>query len=284
MTAPGAKTGRERAGSEPGSGGWRGTRAARAGTRRAALPRAGGILAGGRGVRPVVFRGGCPVAAVWRLPGAVAVLGGHADRRLRRLCPRPPGHVAGVRVGVGLPGPPPGDPRQSGDGRGRMRVVPGSARRGDAVRRPGIAGRRCRHGDRRARCRADRPAARGQRDRAGGHHRGRPAGSGRRRAGHQRAGPVRAGADPAGLVAAARCQPGRRRRGAGAAGDRASAAGRAGHAAAAGGRAAAGPGDVRDSAAVPDRGVDAQRLLPVAGSVAGRAGGRLAGPGLGAGW
>jgi len=48
---------------------------------------------------------------------------------------------------------------QPGDGRGRVRVVPGGARRRDAVRRPGIAGRRRRHGDQRARCRAGRPAA-----------------------------------------------------------------------------------------------------------------------------
>src|SRR6266849_7014080 len=43
MTVPGTKSGRERAGSDPDSGGWRGTRAARGGMRRAALPRAGGI-------------------------------------------------------------------------------------------------------------------------------------------------------------------------------------------------------------------------------------------------
>jgi hypothetical protein len=45
MTVPGTETGRERAGSEPGSGGRRGTRAARGSMRRAALPRAG-ITAG----------------------------------------------------------------------------------------------------------------------------------------------------------------------------------------------------------------------------------------------
>src|SRR6266436_4337363 len=43
MTVPGTRTGRERAGSEPDSGGGRGTRAARGGMRRAALPRAGGF-------------------------------------------------------------------------------------------------------------------------------------------------------------------------------------------------------------------------------------------------
>src|SRR5712692_4411377 len=43
MTVPGTKTGRERAGSDPDSGGRRGTRAARGGMRRAALPRAGGF-------------------------------------------------------------------------------------------------------------------------------------------------------------------------------------------------------------------------------------------------
>ena len=43
MTVPGTSTGRERAGSDPGSGGGRGTRAASGSIRRAALPRAGGI-------------------------------------------------------------------------------------------------------------------------------------------------------------------------------------------------------------------------------------------------
>jgi MFS family permease len=43
MTVPGTKTGRERAGSDPDSGGRRGTRAASGSIRRAALPRAGGI-------------------------------------------------------------------------------------------------------------------------------------------------------------------------------------------------------------------------------------------------
>ena len=59
------------------------------------------------------------------------------------------------------------------------------------------------------------------------------------------------------------------------------AAGCAGLAAAAGGRAAAGAADFRDSAAVPDRGVDDQRVLPVPGAVAGRAGAPLAGPAVG---
>ena len=97
----------------------------------------------------------------------------------------------------------------------------------------------------------------------------------------QRAGPGGAGAHPAGLVAAARRQLGRRRRGAGDAGDRTAPPRGAGRAATPGGGAAAGPGDVRRGSAVPDRGVDAQRVLPVAGAVAGRAGGRLAGPALG---
>src|SRR5258707_513710 len=79
------------------------------------------------------------------------------------------------------------------------------------------------------------------------------------RAGTRGAGQVRAGAHPPDLVAAARRQPGLRHRGAG---DRVRAARRAGLAAAAGSGAAAGTSDVRDSAAVPDRGVDAQRVLP----------------------
>src|SRR6185312_17448372 len=62
----------------------------------------GRVLAGGRGMVPAAVRGGGPIAAVWRLPGSVAVLGDHPDRRLRRLRPRPPGRFAGVRVGVGL--------------------------------------------------------------------------------------------------------------------------------------------------------------------------------------
>ena len=49
----------------------------------------------------------------------MAVLGNHADRRVLRLRPGPAAHLAGVRVTVGLPGPPPGDPRGPGDGRGR---------------------------------------------------------------------------------------------------------------------------------------------------------------------
>ena len=212
---------------------------------------------------------------------SVAVLRDHADRRLRRLRSAPAGHLAGVRVAVGLPGPPPRDPRRPGDDRGRLRVVPGGARGRDAIRRPRAARRRCRHREQRAGRRADRPAARRQRARAGGHHRRQPAGPGGRGAGHQRTGSVRPGAHPPDLVAAARRQPGRGRRGTGDAGDCAGAAGCAGHAAAPGGGAAAGPGDLRDGPAVPGRGVDDQRVLPGPGTVAGRAGAPLARPALG---
>jgi hypothetical protein len=238
----------------------------------------GRVLAGGRGVLPDAVRVGGRVAAVQRLPGPVAFLGNHADRRLRRLRPDPAGHLAGIRVAVGLPGPPPCHRRGPGGRRGRVRAVPRGARCGAAVRGPGAAGRRRRRRDKRGQRGADRPAARAQRARAGGHQRRRPPGPGRRRAGHQRAGPVRAGAHSSGLVAA----PGRLRRRcrgrAGDPGDRAGANGCPGRAAAAGGRAAAGTRDARGGPAVHDRGARGQRLLPVPGPVAGRAGASLAGP------
>lgn len=80
-----------------------------------------------------------PVAAVRDLPGSVAVLGDHADRRLRHLRRRPTPHAAGLRVGVGLPGPPARDPRRPHGDRGRVRGIPGGAQRRNAVRRPGAA-------------------------------------------------------------------------------------------------------------------------------------------------
>ena len=61
----------------------------------------GRLLAGSRRAVPAVLRGGGPVAAVRRLPGPVAVLGDHADRRVRRLRSPAPGYLAGVRVAVG---------------------------------------------------------------------------------------------------------------------------------------------------------------------------------------
>ena len=144
--------------------------------------------------------------------------------------------------------------------------------------RCGYPAARCQPHSRRG---ADRPAAPGQRPRAGGHQRRRSPGPGRRRAGHQRAGPVRPGAHPPDLVAA----PGRLRRRcrgrAGDPGDRTGAGGCPGRAAAAGGRAAAGPRDARGGPAVHDRGARGQRLLPVPGPVAVRAGAPLAGPGVG---
>jgi hypothetical protein len=81
----------------------------------------GRVLAIGQGVVPVVHSGG-PVAAPWRLPGSVAILRDHTDRRLRCLRSPPPDHRAGVRFGAGLPRPPPRDPGRPGDGRGRLRV------------------------------------------------------------------------------------------------------------------------------------------------------------------
>jgi len=187
-----------------------------------------------------------------------------ADRSQQRRALRsaPAGHLAGVRFGVGLPGPPPRDPRRPGDGRRRLRVVPGGARCRDAVRRPGAARRRRRHREQCPRRCADRPATRRQRDRAGCHHRCQPAGPGRGSPGHQRAGPVRAGPHPPDLVAAARRLPGRGRCGAGDAGDRASTAGRAGLASASCSGAPAGTEDLRNGPAVPDRGLDDQRVLP----------------------
>jgi hypothetical protein len=105
-------------------------------------------------------------------------------------------------------------------GRGRLRAVPGCGRRWAAVRRPGAAGRRRRHRYQRARRRADRPAARGQPARAGGHQRRRPCWAWAR-AGW---GPARWSSTrrphPPGLVAAARRLRRRRRRRAGDAGDR----------------------------------------------------------------
>jgi len=157
MTVPSTKTGRERAGSDPDSGGRRGTRAARGGMRRAALPRAGGFwLVAGVFVL-LFFAAAAPsplygvYQAQWRFSAitltavfavyalvllvTLLVFGSVSDYLGRRRVSQP------------------------GDGRGRVRVVPGGARRRDAVRRPGIAGRRRRHGDQRARCRAGRPAA-----------------------------------------------------------------------------------------------------------------------------
>src|ERR1700689_3056823 len=143
------------------------------GTSTARATAGGRVLAGGRGVVPAVLRGGGTVAAVWRLSGPMAVLCDHAYGHLRGLRSPAPGHLAGVRVAVGLPGPPPGDPGRPGDGRGGVRIVPGGGRCRAAVRRPGAA--RCgrRHRDQRAGRRADRPATPGQQARAGGHHRRR---------------------------------------------------------------------------------------------------------------
>ena len=211
----------------------------------------------------------------------MAVLGDHTHRRLCRLRSAPAGHLAGVRLGVGLPGPPTCDPGRPDDGHRRLRVVPGGARCRAAVRRPGTARRRRRHREQCPRRRADRPATRGQRNRAGCHYRCQPAGPGRGSARHQRAGPVRACPHPPDLVAAARRLPGRGRRSAGDAGDRAGTAGRAGRASASCGGAPAGTEDVRDGPAVPDRGVDDQRVLPLPWTVAGRAGAPLAGPAVG---
>jgi hypothetical protein len=150
MTVSGTNTGRERKGSNARPDRPHGSSAARRHT-RPVLPQLGGFW----------LVAGLPVAAVWRVPGPVGILGDHADRRLRRLRPRSPDHLADVRVGIGLRGPPSGAPRQSGDGRRRVRAVPGGGRCRVAVCRQGTSGRRRWQCDQRAWCRADRPAARG---------------------------------------------------------------------------------------------------------------------------
>src|SRR5258708_11463514 len=60
MTVPGTSTGRERAGSDPDSGGGRGTRAAGGSMRRAALPRAGGIWLAARAFALLFFAAAAP--------------------------------------------------------------------------------------------------------------------------------------------------------------------------------------------------------------------------------
>ena len=110
--------------------------------------------------------------ALWCLPGSISVLGGYADRGLRRLCPRRSHHVAGVRVIVGLPGSPARDHSDPGRQHRRVRVVPDGPGRRSAVRCPRAAGHRRGRGDRGARRGADRPATGRQRARACRQHRG----------------------------------------------------------------------------------------------------------------
>src|SRR5258705_7369181 len=108
MTVPGTTTGRERAGSDPGSGGGRGTRAATGSTRRAALPRAGGIwLAAGVFVL-LFFAAAAPsplygvYQAQWRVsPGPPTP----PFSPFPPLPPPPLGPLLVFRSGLGYPGP-----------------------------------------------------------------------------------------------------------------------------------------------------------------------------------
>ena len=106
-------------------------------------------------------------------------------------------------------------------------------------------------------------------------------GPGSRRAGNQRAGPVRPGADNPGVVAAARRPPGRdcpdsRDAGAGNRTPRRPGLAKTGRQ-----RAAPGPGHVRAGRTLTGGRVGTRRLLPVAGTLAGRAVVRLTQPVVG---
>ena len=280
MTISDASTGREPAGSDAEADRWPVTRAARGPGRRAALPRSAAfwLMAGVSFLLFFAAAAPSPLYGVyqaqWRFSATTltAVFAAYALLLLVTLLVfgSASDYLGRRRVILG-----------PDDGRRRLRVVPGGARCRAAVRRPGTARRRRRHREQCPRRRADRPATRGQRNRAGCHHRCQPAGPGRGSARHQRAGPVRACPHPPDLVAAARRLPGRGRRSAGDAGDRAGTAGRAGRASASCGGAPAGTEDVRDGPVVPDRGVDDQRVLPLPWTVAGRAGAPLAGPAVG---
>ena len=161
MPLSGTEISRERASGNAEQHRWPGMQAAGEHSRRTAPPRAAAFWLVARGTLPVVLRGGRPIAAVRDLPGSAAVLGDHADRCLRHLRPRPSPHAAGLRVGVGLSGPPSSDSRQPLHHRRCLRPVPGRRRRRPSVRRQGVAGCRSWVGDRGGRGGADRPGARG---------------------------------------------------------------------------------------------------------------------------
>ena len=133
-------------------------RAARKQSQPTALPRAAAfwLVAGVLFLSLVAASAPAPLYGV--SPGSVPVLGGHADRGLRDRCPCRSHHVAGVRVIVGLPGPPRQDHSRPGRQHRRMRVVPDGPGRRPAVRCPCAARHRRRRSDRGARSRADRPA------------------------------------------------------------------------------------------------------------------------------
>src|SRR6476646_8390866 len=87
----------------------------------------GGILDPRRAVPDVVLRVGGGVAVVPRVSGPVPFLVGHADRGVRGLRPGPADHAAVLRIGVGLPGPAPGDHHGARPQRGRVRCLPDGA-------------------------------------------------------------------------------------------------------------------------------------------------------------
>ena len=175
----------------------------------------GHVLDPGHALADDVLRLGRGVAVVPGVPGPVSFLGRHADRCVRGVRPGPAGHAAVLRIGVGLPGPAPGDHRRARLQRGRMRDLPGRARHRGPLSGQVPAGHRDRAGQRADRGRADRPAATGQPASAPGNQRLLHPWPGPGRADHQRARPVRPGADPPDLVGIAGRLRGRHRRRAG---------------------------------------------------------------------
>src|SRR5258708_29020367 len=110
MTVPGTTTGRERAGSAPGPGGGRGTRAASGSMRRAALPRAGGIWLAAGVFALLFFAAAAPSPLYGVYQAQWRVFAAPPPPPLPPSPPLPPGPLPGFWAGVGLPGPPPGRP------------------------------------------------------------------------------------------------------------------------------------------------------------------------------
>ena len=123
MSLSGTETGRERASGDAEWHHWPGMPAAWEQPRRTAPRRAAFWLVAGVFCL-LFFAAGAPIAAVRRLPGSAAVLGDDTDRDLCHLRLRASPHAAGLRVGVGLPGPPPRDPGRPRRERGRVCGVP----------------------------------------------------------------------------------------------------------------------------------------------------------------
>ena len=142
ITVPGARAARKGAGSDPGPGaaGQRGCQGTCGPGRAAACGR---VLAGGRGVVPAALRvsGRAPLYSVyqaqWRF-SATTLTAVFAVYVLVLLV------TAGIRVGVGLPGPPPRHRRGPGAARARAgcssrRTVSGCCSRPGRCRAPLLA-------------------------------------------------------------------------------------------------------------------------------------------------